>query len=160
MTHPLLVTVLALWIVLSGTAVRAQERVPVRVEAFGGYAIFGDSGSGDHGIFGAKARWLAASRIGVGPEFAYMIGPGRDRDLFLMGGLTVDLLRERRVTPYVSAAAGLMGHSDEGASWSELALVVGLGARIKVRERLFVGFECREGKPLHVRLEAGVGYRF
>jgi opacity protein-like surface antigen len=137
----------------------AQERLPVRVEGGGGYSVFADDGAIDHTMFGGNLRWVS-SRLAVGPEIVYMIGPERDRDLFLTGVISFDVLRRRRVTPFVTAAAGFMGHSDATNSWSEFAFVLGGGARILLADRLYIAPEYRFGRPLHARIGVNVGYEF
>jgi opacity protein-like surface antigen len=132
----------------------------VSVEGGGGHVVFADDGAIDHAAFGARIRSALTSRISAGPELAYMRGPGRDRDLFIMGGVSFDVLRERRVTPYVTTAAGMMFHSDELNSWTDFAFIVGTGARIAVTDRFFVATEGRLGRPMHAGLGLSLGYRF
>jgi hypothetical protein len=161
MTRLLLVAGTGLAFTLMATAAAAQDnKGSVIVEGGGGHVVFGDDGAIDHSAFGARVRTALTSRITAGPEFVYMRGPGRDRDLFILGGLSFDILRERRITPYATTMAGLMLHGDAFNSWSEFAFIVGAGARIMITDRFFVAMEGRLGVPLHAGLGGSVGYRY
>jgi hypothetical protein len=98
-----------------------------------------------------------------------MVGPGDDRDFFVTGNVTFDLLPARRATPrppvpYLIVGAGLMNHSNSFAggtfSSSEGAFTAGAGVRVSLGERLYVAPEFRVGWELHYRIAASVGYRF
>jgi hypothetical protein len=143
----------------------AQSPAPA-VEFTGGWAGFADDATIHHGVIGATARWQVTPRLGIGPEVTYMIGPGSDRDLFVTGNVTWDLVRfapprAGRVVPYVVGGAGWTRHSDRfGAfsfSSSEGTFTGGGGARVWVSPRVYVGTEARIGWELHTRLAATVG---
>ena len=96
---------------------RSRSRAAPAVEFTGGYAGFVDDATIDHGVFGGAARWQLTPRLGIGPEITYMIGPRFDRDLFVTGNVTWDLVRAAppragRVVPYVVGGAGFFRHFD------------------------------------------------
>ena len=88
---------------------------------------------------GAGARISLTPRISVGPEFAYMVGPDADRDIFVLGSMWIDLLRPgpaRPVAPYVVFGGGYMSHRDELGRgpypWKhEGSFTAGGGARVR-----------------------------
>src|SRR4030095_10495371 len=91
------------------------------VEFLAGYAGFADDATIDHAIAGTAARVYLTPRLAIRPELAYMCGPNWDRDLFLTGVVTFDLLSPRdgrppRVTPFLVAGGGLSQHSDRFGS--------------------------------------------
>jgi hypothetical protein len=154
----------ALGVLLAAAAMpcAAQEGTPRPglVEGHAGYTGFGDDGIVHHVTAGTGVRWRLAPRIHVGPEIMYMVGPGRDRDVFLTGTLTFDLLAgDRLVTPYLLANGGFM-FSSLGLDGSLGAFSLGGGARIRVSERFFVAPEARLGNPPQIRGGLSVGYRF
>ena len=151
---------LGLAFALTAAPAAGQGNRPVTVEAAAGHVVFADDGLIDHSSFGTRALVALTGRLTVGPELVYMRGPGTDRDLFLMGVVNFDVLRERRVTPYITAAAGIMFHSSNFGSWSDPAVAFGAGARVKVADAWFVGAEGRIGAPLHAGVGLSVGYRF
>ena len=92
------------------------------VEFLVGYAGFVDDATIDHTIFGGAGRVYLTPRVAVGPELVYMRGPNCDRDLFLTGNLTFDVLpprlgRPARVTPFLVAGGGFFQHSDRFGSF-------------------------------------------
>jgi hypothetical protein len=137
------------------------------VEAIGGYAAFVDESFIDHAVFGAASRFSLSPRVSIGPEIVYMRGPGFDRDLFVTGNLTFDVLRPaggvRRgiVQPFLVAGGGLMRHSDRfGASTftsAEGAVTGGGGARVWLTDRVYALGEFRLGWEPHYRATGGVG---
>jgi hypothetical protein len=135
------------------------------VEASAGYAGFVDDATIDHGLVGVASRWYLGPRLSVGPEVVYMKGPGGDRDLFLTGNLTWDILgdhgRSPRVIPFVVGGGGIMWHRDRFGSQtftsSEGAFTAGGGARVRLTDRVFVGGDARIGWELHYRLAGTVG---
>ena len=136
------------------------------IEFLVGYAGFVDDATIDHGIVGAAARLYLTPRVAVGPEFVYMRGPNSDRDLFLTGNLTFDVLpprdgRPRRVTPFLVAGGGFFQHSDRfGASAFtsyEGAVTGGGGVRGWITKRVYALADVRFGWELHTRVNAGLG---
>ena len=65
------------------------------LEFLAGYAGFVDDATIDHTIFGAAARVYLTPRVAIGPELVYMRGPNSDRDLFLTGNMTFDVIPPR-----------------------------------------------------------------
>jgi hypothetical protein len=95
-----------------------------------------------------------------------MPGPGFDRDLFVTGNVTWDLLsrpapRPGLVVPYVLGGAGFSRHFDRFGplrfASSEGAFTAGGGARVWVTRRVYAGAEARVGWELHTRLAGTVG---
>jgi hypothetical protein len=136
------------------------------VEFLAGYAGFVDDATIDHGIVGASARVYLTPRVAVGPEFVYMRGPNSDRDLFLTGNMTFDVLpprngRPRRVTPFLVAGGGFFQHSDRFGSTTvtsyEGAFTAGGGVRGWISDRVYAFADFRLGWELHARVNAGIG---
>lgn len=136
-------------------------------EIFGGYAGFVDDATIGHGVVGGSTRIYVSPRLAVGPEIVYMRGPGADRDLFVTGNLTFDILAPRdgtRVVPFLVAGGGATRFSDRigpnaFSSW-EGTFTAGGGVRVNVTERFFVGGEARIGWEPHIRYTAGAGVRW
>lgn len=136
------------------------------LEFLAGYAGFVDDATIDHAIVGAAGRVYLTPRVAIGPEVVYMRGPDSDRDLFLTGNLTFDVLpprngRLRRVTPFLVAGGGFFQHSDRfGASTftsSEGAFTAGGGVRGWMTRRVYALVDFRLGWELHARVNAGIG---
>ncbi len=136
------------------------------VEFLAGYAGFIDDAMIDHAIAGTAARVYLTPRLAIGPEFVHMWGPNWDRDLFLTGNLTFDLLpprhaRPRRATPFLIAGGGLSQHSDRFGPFSftsyEGAFTGGGGVRAWIADRVYTFGDVRFGWELHVRINAGLG---
>ena len=160
---------IALMVVLTAGNAFAQStdaRPAPAVEFLAGYAGFVDDATVDHGILGAAARVYVTPRLAVGPEFVYMRGPDSDRDLFLTGNLTFDVLppqdgRAPRVTPFLVAGGGFFVHRDRfGASdfrSYEGAFTAGGGVRGWFTDRVFAFADVRLGWELHLRVNGGIG---
>ena len=146
-----------------------ENRPEPAVEFLAGYAGFVDDATIDHAMVGAAGRVYLTPRVAVGPEFVYMRGPNEDRDLFLTGNLTFDILppfagRPRRVTPFLVAGGGFFQHSDRfGPSTFtsyEGAFTAGGGVRGWISDRVYALADVRFGWELHARVNAGVGIGF
>lgn len=148
-------------------ATPAASQSTAAVEAIGGYAGFVDDAFIDHAVVGASGRLHLSPRISVGPEVVYMRGPGFDRDLFVTGNLTFDVLiapagaRRGTVNPFLVAGGGFMRHSDRfGADTftsAEGAVTGGGGARVWLTDRVYALGEFRLGWEPHYRVTGGVG---
>ena len=145
---------------------QADVRPAPAVEILVGYAGFVDDATIDHTVVGTAARWYLTPRLAVGPELVYMRGPNADRDLFLTGNLTFDVLRPRdgrpaRVTPFLVAGGGFFRHDDSVGPFDftsyEGAFTAGGGVRGWITERVYVLGDYRVGWELHYRLNAGIG---
>jgi hypothetical protein len=144
----------------------AQPGAAPALEVTAGYAGFVDDATISHGLVGGQARWSVTPRLSIGPEITYMRGPGFDRDLFVTGNVTWDLLSRRAprpglVMPYVLGGAGFFRHFDRfgprSFASSEGTFTAGGGARVWVTPRVYVGAEARVGWELHSRLAGTVG---
>ena len=161
---------LAFVLIAGGAFAQSSELRPApAVEFLAGYAGFVDDATIDHSIFGAAGRVYLTPRVAVGPELVYMRGPGDDRDWFLTGNLTFDLLsprqgRPRRVTPFIVAGGGFFQHSDRAGSFSfssyEGAFTGGGGVRAWITERVYALADFRIGWELHSRVNGGIGIGF
>ena len=163
--------ILPLLVVLIAAPAAAQPAArtgpAAAIEAVGGHAGFIDESLIRHTVLGASGRLYLSPRVSVGPEFVYMRGPGFDRDLFLTGNVTIDLLapavsaRRGTVNPFLVAGGGLMRHSDRfGSSTfasSEGAVTGGAGARVWLTDRVYALGEFRLGWEPHYRVTGGVG---
>jgi hypothetical protein len=130
----------------------------------GGYAAFVDEGPIGHGVVGAGLEWIPWRHMAVGPEVVYMVGPGTDRDLFVLGMARFGFVPfGRAVVPFVSTGAGVMRHSAEfvgrRVSSTEAAFVFGGGVRINATPRVFIAPEAVVGWEPHVRATVTVGVR-
>lgn len=160
------------WLVAAGillVAVEAQAQEtgpPITLEGTVGWAGFVDDSTIEHTVYGGAVRVGVTPRISLGPEFMYMVGPGSDRDTFLLGTIWFDLLTprpDRYVLPYVVAAGGYMHHSNgfagQSFSGSEGAFSGGAGVRVRFNDRVYAGVDARLGWELHLRLAGHVGVR-
>jgi Outer membrane protein beta-barrel domain len=137
------------------------------LEVSGAHALFLDDDPIAHAALGGSIRWYVTSRVSVGPEITYMIGPGTDRDLLVTGNFTVDFRDPRgpaRLVPYVLVGAGLFRHSERfgGQTFTsqEPGATVGVGVRFRVTPHLSIAPEVRLGWEPHMRIGATVAYRF
>lgn len=136
------------------------------VEGHAGWAGFLDEDTLDHSVLGGAARWRLTPRLAVGPEVTWTRGPGTDRDVFVMGALTADLVAPREgraMTPYLVVAGGVMTHSSGygNGTWSRTgAATGGAGARIDVTRHFYLAPEFRVGWEPHARITVAGGWRF
>jgi hypothetical protein len=151
-----------------GTAAHAQsadQRPAPAVDLLAGYAGFVDDATVDHSILGASARIYLTPQLAIGPEVVYMWGPGFDRDLFVTGNLTFDVLsprggRPRRVTPFLVAGGGFMHHTDRyGGTFTSMegAFSAGGGVRAWITNRVYGLVDVRFGWEPHARINGGIG---
>jgi hypothetical protein len=98
----------------------------------------------------------------------YMWGPNWDRDLYLTGNLTFDVLsprsgRPRPVSPFLVVGGGVFQHSDRFGSTDftsyEGAFTAGGGVRGWITDRVYAFADGRVGWELHARMNAGIGIR-
>jgi len=169
MRPPALLAWAFLLIASSAFAQSTDIRPAPAVEFLAGYAGFVDDATIDHGVIGGAARVYLTPRVAVGPELVYMRGPNSDRDLFLTGNLTFDVLppqngKPRGVTPFLVAGGGFFQHSDRfGASEFtsyEGAFTAGGGVRGWMTDRFYVLADVRFGWELHARVNGGIGIGF
>jgi hypothetical protein len=148
-------------------AAQSGARPASTIEIEAGYAGFVDDSTIDHGVIGVSGRYYLTPRVAIGPEFVYMRGPDFDRDLFLTGNVTFDVLRPARgrparVTPYFVAGAGLFHHRDRFGNRtfgsSEGAFTGGGGVRAWVSDRVYAGAELRLGWEPHYRVTGHLGF--
>jgi hypothetical protein len=152
----------------AGAQITRERDMPApAVEASAGYSGFIDESLIRHALFGASARYYVTPRLAIGPELVWMVGPGYDRDLFLTGNLTFDLLRPttpgaRLVTPYLVAGGGWFQHRDrfgsETLASNEGAFTAGGGVRVWLSPRTYVAGEVRAGWEPHVRYSGHAGF--
>jgi hypothetical protein len=111
---------------------------------------------------------LYHTRIGLGPELVYMRGPGSDRDVFLTGNLTFDLLsprqgHPRRVSPFLVAGGGFFRNTNRYGtldfSYVEGAFTAGGGARVWINDRVYAVGRLPDWVELHYRLTGGGEFR-
>lgn len=145
----------------------AQGRLPVALEVTSGWSGFLDESWIDHAIIGGAARIYLTPRLSIGPECVYMIGPGHDRDLFVMGNVTFDAYRQsgsgaRRVSPYFLVTGGYYLHRNRVGPFSftshEGGFTTGGGVRAFVTDRIYVAPEMRLGWEPHLRATVTVGF--
>ena len=164
-----LLALLGLGLLLTAGKALAQStetRPGPAVEFLVGYAGFVDDATIDHVIVGTAARVYLTPRVAIGPEFVYMRGPNSDRDLFLTGNLTLDVLpprngKPRPVTPFLIAGGGFFQHRDRFGPFDfisyEGAFTAGGGVRGWVTDRVYALADVRFGWELHARVNAGIG---
>jgi hypothetical protein len=144
----------------------APGRPAPAVELTGGFAGFVDDTPIGHAVMGAAVRIPLTTRVSIGPEVAFMRGPGSDRNLFVTGNLTVDLLwadgeRPRRVAPFLVVGGGFFRHSEllgsTPFSCMEGAVTAGGGVRVWISSRVYTTAEVRVGWEPHTRFTGTVG---
>ena len=169
MRLPALLSLALLLTAGSALAQSTDARPAPALEFLAGYAGFADDATIDHGIVGAAGRLYLTPQLAVGPEFVYMRGPNSDRDLFLTGNLTFDVLpprdgRPRQLTPFLVAGGGFFQHSDRfGVSTFtsyEGAFTAGGGVRGWVTKCVYALADVRFGWELHARVNGGIGIGF
>lgn len=146
-------------LIILGSAVPALAQRAPDVDFRGGWSGFADESIVHHATLGAAARFRLGNRVSLGPEIVYMLGPGRDRDVFANAVLVTNLRGPAaRVMPYAVVSAGAMWHrgnftwfDDWYRAWNVNG---GLGVRVPVGERLALGGEARVGSELELRLSA------
>jgi len=150
-------------------AARAQAAPrPALVEGGAGFAQFMDDSPINHSVFDGGGRIYVSRRVAIGPEVTVMFGPGIDRDFFLTGNATIDLVDpsgpHAKAVPYVVGGAGFIRTTlPTGAgsfTSSEGAFTVGAGVRIAPANAWYVAPEFRFGWELHWRLGVQIGKRF
>jgi hypothetical protein len=151
---------LLLWLPFTATA----QDSPPTVDFFAGKAAVIDELPIGHSVVGGAVRWSVTPRLSLGPEVAYMRGPGFDWDLFATGNLTFEFQAPpARLVPYVVAGGGIMWHSDRfGTSTygsTEGAFTAGGGVRIALSDRWSAGVETRIGWEPHLRINGVVSAR-
>lgn len=159
-----IVSVLVASLLVGGSAAAQAPSATPHVTVTGGYAAFADEGRIDHGVIGAGLEWTPWRHMAVGPEVLYMVGPGADRDLFVLGMARFGVVPfDRPVVPFVTTGAGLMRNSNafSGGTYSstEPAFVFGGGVRIAATPRVFIAPEVVLGWELHLRANVTVGIR-
>jgi hypothetical protein len=161
-----LLTLLVLVALTHAPAEAQSIRPPGSVEVFAGHAGFADDATIEHSVFGGAARFYVTPRISVGPEITYMRGPGDDRDWYVLGNLTWDILypsagRPPRVSPFLIVGGGFFTHSDRVGTGiftsSEGAFAAGGGARVHITDRVYAMGDFRIGWELHYRVTGGIG---
>ena len=148
---------------LPGLAGAQSAAVPALTFS-GGWAGFVDEGLVNHSAVGVGAEWVPTPHLSVGPELLYLVGPGSDRDVMLLGVARVGILSLRsRVAPFVTVGGGLMTHStrfgNESFSSTEGGFLFGGGGRINASSRVFVAPEFTMGWEPHMRVSVTVGIR-
>src|SRR6187399_1432471 len=94
-------------------AARAQAAPrPALVEGGAGFAQFMDDSPINHSVFDGGGRIYVSRRVAIGPEVTVMFAPGIDRDFFLTGNATIDLVDpsgpHAKAVPYVVGGAGFI----------------------------------------------------
>jgi len=164
MKHSSLMLLIVVLVTALPCRAQASESPRPTLEMFAGHAGFLDDSMIPHTVLGGSGRFYLTSRLGVGPEFVYMWGPGSDRDLFLTGNLTWDLLRPRvanprRITPFVVGGGGIFRHSERFGSGSEGSFTAGGGTRVRLSDRVYSVVDFRIGWEAHYRITGGIGVR-
>lgn len=156
MTRQIIFLVLILFGV-GGTS--AAQPAPAVEGAYGG-AWFVDEEPVGHQVWAVRFGWPVTRRVSIGPEAAWMIGPGSDRDFTLTGNV-VYTFRDHGPAPYVVGGAGLFRHSERFNSRTftstEGAFTAGGGVHIPLGRRWYLAPDARFGWELHTRVQLGVG---
>ena len=151
---------------ISAAPAAAQTKPPGAIEFLAGHAGFADNATIEHSVFGGAGRFYVTPRLSVGPEITYMRGPGDDRDWFVLGNLTFDILhprggRPRRVSPFLIGGAGFFTNSNRVGTglyrYYEGAFAAGGGTRVHITDRFYAMGDFRIGWELHYRVTGGIG---
>jgi hypothetical protein len=153
-------------IALTLLAARSEAQRPAALlEGHAGHAWFVDDSPIPHLVLGGGGRVYVTRRIAVGPELTWMRGPGIDRDWFLTGNATIDLVRNGagRAVPYIIGGAGTQ-HTTIAVgtgrfSSTEGAFTAGAGVRVAPGGSWYFAPEFRLGWELHWRAGVSVGWR-
>jgi hypothetical protein len=131
-------------------------------EASFDYVAFADDATIHHQGVGGAMRVHLTPRLSVGPELAYLIGPGDDRDVVLTGNLTIDFRKPRigvpgRVEPYAVVGAGILSHTSN--NWTGVSPFVawGGGARVWLGRKVYAASDVRLGFSPHIRVSGTIG---
>lgn len=157
-----LIAAVALLVMTSASALAQPASRGVTVTFGGGYAGFLDDAVINHGVAVAGGEWVIRSRVAIAPEVLYMVGPGSDRDVFVLGVARFGIRPfTTAVAPYVVAGGGVMRHSETlgGGSFSNTAgaVIAGGGVRLRVSDRVFVAPEVTVGWEPHLQASVRVG---
>lgn len=158
------VAAVAAFALLSPDVVVAQSAATPNLTVGAGHADFLDDSRIGHTSFGVGAEWIVLPWLTVGPEVLYMVGPGDDRDTFVLGVARIGVRPfASRVEPFLTIGGGLMAHRDRFGSQSyhatEGAWIGGGGVRINATSRIFIAPEVTVGWEPHIRASVSVGIR-
>jgi hypothetical protein len=152
-------TIVFIMLMLGAAGTSVAQPAPALEGAYGG-AWFVDEQAVGHHVWAARFGWPLTPRISIGPETAWMIGPGSDRDFTLTGNV-VYTFRDRGPAPYVVGGVGLFTHRERfkrvTLTATEGAFTVGGGVRIPIGRRWYVAPDARIGWELHTRIQLGAG---
>ena len=148
----------------------AQAQQPHRSELqlnLGKAAFLDESTPFDHTLFGGSFRFYLTKRLATELEFAYLRGPGDDRDYLFFPNVVFDIAEFQRTRVFLIGGGGLLRQCDKfpGAldpefcanDWTASG---GIGAKIFLSENLFAGGDFRLGTEPIFRFTGSIGYAF
>ncbi len=167
MNKLILMAILILPMLCAGGIVQAEDR-NVEVRFYTGKAAWLDEDTPfDHTVFGASVRVYLTERLAIEPEFAYLRGPGDDRDYLIVPNISFDLFKSGNNRVFVIGGAGLIrntakfpGALDPEFSVNGWTATGGIGVSVHLSEHWFAGGDARFGWEPLLRFNAGIGYRF
>ena len=141
----------------------AQDPPPASVDLQAGWIGFADDGIVSETMFAGAMRWYASPRVAIGPELIYIAG-GNHSHFVVTGNATFDLLRDRRVTPFLVAGGGLFQTREDfpgmpSFTSNEGAFTAGGGVRVAAGDRITLGVDVRMGWEPHLRINGVLGIR-
>lgn len=153
---------------LFATTAEAQDRPRPEVRATGGFTGFLDEDSFAEALFGGSVRYSLTPRVGIEPEFLYMIGAGSVRDLTVIPHLSYDFRPGLPVRPYLIGGVGVLYHRSDFFTErgiikfrdTELTVSGGVGVKVFVTPRIFVAPEFRLGFETIYRATGSIGFVF
>ena len=150
---------------LLGTPAMAQDRVELK--AVVGMAGFLDSPTDYRPVVGGALRVRLSRVLSVEPELLYMRESSRDEAYSFQTALIREFRGGTDVRPYLVAGAGVLhshfkfpGALEEEFSSNEFTGGGGVGVRIRVGDRFWIGPELRVGWEPLIRATVSVGYTF
>jgi hypothetical protein len=147
----------------SAQATGNNNAAGVAVEAVGGYAGFLDESTIHRVVAGGGGRFRLSPRVWVGGDVLYLWGPDDEHDWLIMPFVTLDLLSNGRVVPYLVAGGGWLRTTAMVGTgpYTSTSLTVGGGGglRFGVGPNAYVAVEGRLGTEPLTRATVAVGWR-
>lgn len=144
----------------------AQTAPPEKtlLQAHVGRGWFLDESAIRHDVVGIGASRAVSSRVWLKADLTHMRGPGNDRDWFLLGHVSFDVVADRHsAVPYFALGAGATRYTNSyfGRDTEKYGPVIVLtaGVRVRVSDRWFVAPEIASGVGPHTRLGITFGVR-
>lgn len=159
------------------TPLYAQEQ-RLTAPKFEGKVVFGTAVFGEdlqHNVVGVATRVYVTKRLSIEPEYLYMRRSKDDQDHVFQPNVVFDFTDPaKRIVPYVIGGVGVLHNEGrvlrgdfetrttrvEEIRFTTWTASVGVGAKIRFTNKLFVSPEVRIGREPTARATISVGYVF